>query len=83
MTTRKKELKLGDAIAKIAKALHIPHCKKCEERRRILNAIKTLGVRETAKKLKEIGFSESKRSSAAPWSVKEIVEKMEDCCGEK
>ena len=35
----KQRLKLGDAIAKITKILHIPHCIKCEKRRQILNEI--------------------------------------------
>ncbi|MEK7569559.1 MAG: hypothetical protein AAB500_01555 [Patescibacteria group bacterium] len=35
----KLRFKLGDAIAKITKALHIPHCAKCEKRREILNEI--------------------------------------------
>lgn len=30
---------MGDAIAKLTKMLHIPHCAKCERRRLILNEI--------------------------------------------
>jgi len=77
-----KQLKLGDAVAKIAKILHIPHCEKCEQRRLILNEIKTLGVKETIKKLKAIGLSGSKNPDES-WSVEEIIKKMEDCCGDK
>ncbi|MBI2673777.1 MAG: hypothetical protein HYX23_00660 [Candidatus Zambryskibacteria bacterium] len=80
--TTKRQLKLGDAVAKIAKALHIPHCEKCEQRRRILNEIRTLGVRETIKKLKAVELSESKNTSES-WSIEEIIQKMEDCCDEK
>lgn len=82
-STQDKQFKLGDAVAKIAKALHIPHCEKCERRRLILNEIRTLGVKETIKKLRVVGFSESRKSSARPWSVEEIIKKMEDCCGKK
>ena len=49
----KQQLKLGDAIAKIARFLRIPHCTKCERRRFILNEIQTVGVKETLKKLKD------------------------------
>lgn len=88
-----KQLKLGDTVAKIAKALHIPHCKKCEQRRLILNEIRTLGMKETIKRLKAIGLSEPKEKSgplrrgnseaSESWSVEEIIKKMEDCCDEK
>lgn len=81
--TVKKQLKLGDAVAKVAKALHISHCEKCEQRRLILNEIRILGMKETIKKLKAVGFSESKKKSGESWSVEEIVKKMEDCCDEK
>lgn len=80
--TTKRQLKLGDAVAKIAKALHIPHCEKCEQRRLILNEIRTLGVKETIKKLRAVGLAESKSPNEA-WSVEEIIKKMEDCCDEK
>lgn len=79
----KQQLKLGDAVAKIAKALHIPHCEKCERRRFILNEIRTLGLRETIRRLKAVGLPESQKSSNEAWSVKEIIKKMEDCCDEK
>lgn len=48
-----KQFKLGDAIARLAKILRIPHCDNCERRRVILNEIQTAGVRETLKKLKD------------------------------
>lgn len=81
--TTKQQLKLGDAVAKIAKVLHIPHCEKCEQRRLILNEIRTLGMRETIKRLKAVGLSEAKEKSGESWSVGEIIKKMEDCCDEK
>ena len=81
--TVKRQLKLGDAVAKVAKALHIPHCEKCEQRRLILNEIKTLGMRETIKRLRIVGLSNTKKNSGESWSVEEIVKKMEDCCDEK
>mgnify|MGYP001574599158 FL=1 len=49
-----QKLKLGDAIAKITKILHIPHCAKCEKRRQILNEIgsgKPWTVSDIAKRL--------------------------------
>ena len=81
--TAKRQLKLGDVVAKIAKALHIPHCEKCERRRLILNEIKTLGISETIKRLRTAKLSEPKESSGESWSVEEIVKKMENCCDEK
>jgi len=48
----KQTIKLGDTIAKLTKILHIPHCKKCERRRLILNEISEFGLRETMRKLK-------------------------------
>lgn len=78
----KKQLKLGDAVAKIAKVLHIPHCEKCEQRRLILNKIRTLGVKETIKKLRAVGTPKSKAPNES-WSIEEIIKKMEDCCDER
>ncbi|MDE2037793.1 MAG: hypothetical protein KGI69_01045 [Patescibacteria group bacterium] len=49
----KKRFKLGDLIAKITKALGIPHCLKCEKRRVILNDLQEAGLQETIKKLKD------------------------------
>jgi hypothetical protein len=51
-----RKIKLGDMIAAVAKLLHIPHCRNCEERRRILNEIGNgdpWSVREIRKKLKD------------------------------
>ncbi|MBI2612385.1 hypothetical protein HYW59_01045 [Candidatus Kaiserbacteria bacterium] len=48
-----RQLKLGDAIAWLAKLLHIPHCASCERRRVILNEIQTAGVKETLRRLKD------------------------------
>jgi len=81
--TVKQQLKLGDVVAKLAKALRIPHCEKCEQRRLILNEIKVLGLREAIKRLRIVGLSNTKKSSGEPWSVEEIVKKMENCCDEK
>lgn len=72
-----KQFRLGDAVAKLAKILHIPHCEKCERRRLILNKIQELGVKETVKKLKAVGVKDNN------WSVEDIVEKLNDCCNEK
>ena len=49
------KLNLGDKIAKITKALHIPHCSKCEKRRIILNEIGEKGwsLKEIRRKLKD------------------------------
>lgn len=89
----RQQIKLGDAIAKIARVLHIPHCEKCEQRRLILNEIRTLGVKETIKKLKTVGLTKLKEKSdplrqsdseaSESWSVEEIIKKMEDCCDKK
>lgn len=74
---KRQPLKLGDAIAKLTKALHIPHCEKCERRRQILNEIRRLGVKETARKLMAL---ESKEKSDKPVELKDIIKKLEDCC---
>ncbi|GEM_PF-1671737 len=81
--TAKQQLKLGDMVAKLAKALHISHCEKCEQRRLILNEIKILGVREVIKRLRIIKLSNTQNSSGESWPVEEIVKKMENCCDEK
>ena len=81
--TNKRQLKLGDAVAKIAKVLRIPHCEKCEQRRLILNEMGTLGMKETIRRLKAVGLSNTKKKSGEAWTVGEIVKKMEDCCDEK
>ncbi len=47
------KIRLGDAIARITKLLHIPHCDKCEKRRKILNEIQETGMKETLRKLKD------------------------------
>ena len=43
----------GDAVAKLTKVFGIQPCSKCEQRRRILNEAKKLGVKETLAKLRE------------------------------
>ncbi len=48
-----KQFKLGDAITRIAKILHIPHCRNCERRRIVLNELQTAGLKETLKRLKD------------------------------
>lgn len=78
----KQKLKLGDAVAKIAKALHIPHCEKCEQRRLILNEVKSLGVGETIRRLKAVGFSVSPKRSDEKKSIEEVISKLTDCCKE-
>ena len=74
---KKQPIKLGDAIAKLTKALHIPHCEKCEQRRHILNEIRRLGVKETTRKLMVL---ESKEPSDKSGTLKDIIKKLEDCC---
>jgi hypothetical protein len=74
---KKQPLKLGDAITKLTKALHIPHCEKCEQRRQILNEIRRLGVKETARKLMAL---EPKKKSDKSVELKDIMKKLEDCC---
>ena len=77
----KQQLKLGDAIAKLAQVLRIPHCPECEQRRLILNEIQKVGVRETVRRLRAVGFSYSAKR-ANERSVEDIVKKMEECCDE-
>ena len=72
-----KRIKLGDAVAQLTKALHIPHCPKCEKRRQILNEIQSLGIKETVRRLKEINENNTKVTEQ---NVKEIMRKLEDCC---
>jgi len=74
---KKQPLKLGNAIAKLTKVLHIPHCEKCEQRRQILNEVRRLGVKETARKLMVL---ESKKKSDKSVELKDIMKKLEDCC---
>lgn len=79
---KKQQFKLGDAVAKIAKALHIPHCEKCEQRRLILNEVKTLGVGETIRKLRAVGLTMSTKPSDEKKSIEEVISKLTDCCKE-
>jgi len=77
----KQQLKLGDAIAKLAQVLRIPHCPECEQRRLILNEIQKVGVRETVRRLRAVGFSYSAKRTDER-SVEDIIQKMEECCDE-
>jgi thermostable 8-oxoguanine DNA glycosylase len=77
MSKEKKQIKLGDAIAGLTKALHIPHCPKCEKRRQILNEIQSLGLKETVHRLRKVGESNTNVTNK---DVKEIIKKLEDCC---
>lgn len=61
----KRQFKLGDAITKIPKTLHVPHCEKCEQRCLILNEIRTLGMKETIRRLRAVGFSDAKKNMAS------------------
>lgn len=78
----KQQFKLGDMVGKIAKALHIPHCEKCEQRRLILNEVKSLGIGETIKKLRAVGLSVSSNGSNEKKSIEEVISKLTDCCKE-
>ena len=75
-----RELRLGDVITKLASALHIPQCEKCEQRQRILNEIQKVGVKETIRRLREVGFSYSSGTSEKPPSLQALIKEMEDCC---
>jgi len=75
----RQQFKLGDAVAKLAKVLRVPHCPECEQRRLILNEIQKVGVHETVRRLRAVGFSYSP-SSADERAVEDIVKKMEECC---
>lgn len=79
---KKLQFRLGDVVAQMAKVLHIPHCDKCEQRRRILNAVRSTGIRETIRKLKTVGFSVSPKRSDEKKSMEEIISKLTDCCKE-
>jgi len=46
-----KQFKLGDTISRFTKMLHIPHCKMCERRRKILNEFGVTSIKEIFKKL--------------------------------
>ncbi len=74
----KKELKIGDTIARLTKALGIPHCEKCEKRRLILNEINKLGIKETLKKLKTTGGSVSETEDVQ--RLEDLKAKLADCC---
>lgn len=78
----KQQIKLGDMVAQMAKALHIPHCEKCEQRRLILNAVQSLGLKETVRKLRAVGVSVSPKVSDEKKSMEEIISKLTDCCKE-
>lgn len=73
------KIKLGDAIAKLTKILHIPHCEKCEKRRLILNEIQKLGFKKTAKRMMALEETTEKEQNKA---LKEVVAKLTDCCKE-
>lgn len=47
-------MRLGDIIANVSHMLGIKHCEKCERRRVILNDLGSVGIRETARRLKSI-----------------------------
>ena len=71
-----KELKIGDAIARLTRALGIRHCPRCEQRRLILNEMRRLGIRETARRLMSI----EKNSGDETENVKKIMKELEECC---
>ena len=76
----KQQLKLGDAIARLAKVFRIPHCPGCEQRRLILNEIQKVGIQETVRRLRAMGFYSLAKRADQKWSVEDIVKKMEECC---
>lgn len=77
MSHETKRIKFGDFIAGLTKVLRIPHCPKCEKRRQILNEIQNLGVKETVRRLRKAGESNTNVTNK---NVKEIIKKLEDCC---
>lgn len=72
-----KQIKLGDTVAKLAKALGIPHCPKCEKRRLILNEIQKLGLKETARRMLAVNRNTTNKENRA---LKDVVAKLTDCC---
>ena len=74
----KKSLRLGDMVAKLTKALHIPHCEKCEKRRLILDEIQNLGIAETVLRLKAVGVSVQEGGESK--AVEGLVKELEGCC---
>ena len=75
--SKERQLRLGDMVGKITKALHIPHCDKCEQRRLILNEIQKVGVKETIKRMKSVTGSSPKDED-----LKKVIAKLTDCCKE-
>ena len=80
---KEQKFKLGDTVAKMAKALHIPHCDKCEQRRLILNEVRSLGIGETIRRLRAVGLSLSVKHSDEKKSIQEVISKLTDCCKEE
>lgn len=74
----KEQFKLGDMIAALTKAFHIPHCEKCEKRRLILNEIRKHGIRETVRRLNAVGDTSVDKKD--PQSVEKLVRELRDCC---
>ena len=72
-----KQIKFGDLVANLTKAFGIPHCPKCERRRLILNEIQKHGVKETIKKMRSVGRSESIKEEK---DLQEVIQKLNDCC---
>lgn len=73
-----KSFKLGDMIAGLTKALGIPHCEKCEQRRLILNEIQKVGLKETARRMRRVGQAAPKDDD-----LKKVIAKLTDCCKEQ
>ncbi len=74
------KIKLGDAIARLTKILGIRHCPKCEKRRLILNEIQNVGLKETAKRMAAVNNSTKEAEAVA---LKDVVNKLTDCCKEQ
>lgn len=49
----KQGIQWGDAVAALTKVFGIKPCSRCEQRRKILNAAKQLGIKETLARIKE------------------------------
>lgn len=71
----KKDIRLGDTIARVTKLLGIPHCEKCEKRRLILNEIGRLGIKRTMGKLMALESKNTQR-------LDELIKELDNCCDE-
>ena len=74
------KIKLGDTVARLTKILGIRPCPKCEKRRLILNEIQKVGLKETVKRMATVN---SNTEEAEALALKDVVNKLTDCCKEQ